>query len=60
MTNEKKEKLKKIFCDIVNKEGIDNTENIPDYILAKYLVECIENIGIAKYLIDKHESDESK
>jgi len=32
--------------DVINKHGIDNNMNIPDFILAQYLSDCLESLKL--------------
>ncbi len=41
----KREILKKAFAEIINRNSIENDSNTPDFILAEYLVNCLENFG---------------
>jgi len=41
------------LTDIINKHGIENESNTPDYILAKYLYNCLQAFEIATQERDK-------
>ena len=36
------EKLEKEFAEVINRNSIENWSNTPDFILAKYLVDCLK------------------
>lgn len=48
--------FKRDLESVLNKHGKDNDLNIPDYILAKYISKCINNL---KRLIDSTEYHKS-
>ena len=33
------------LCAIINKHSMENESNTPDYILARYLMKCLENFN---------------
>lgn len=33
------------LCTIINKHSMENESNTPDYILARYLMKCLENFN---------------
>ena len=37
------EDFKKRLTSLINEENIENLSNTPDYILAEYLVRCLQN-----------------
>ena len=39
-------KLEKAIEGILNAEGVDNRFNIPDFILAEYVLHCLDNLSI--------------
>ena len=43
MTQEQKTKLIQDFATAINKVSAENNSNTPDFILANYLVMCLEN-----------------
>lgn len=36
------EKLEKEFAEVINRNSIENWNNTPDFILAKYLIDCLK------------------
>lgn len=47
--------FKSELSDIINKYGIDNITNIPDFILANYIWNSIVTVGSAKTRLDEWE-----
>lgn len=43
---DKRKIFKREIEQLINREGIDNMFNIPDRVLAEYLVRCLENIPV--------------
>lgn len=37
--------LEKDFEEIINKRSLENESNTPDFVLASYLVDCLENFN---------------
>lgn len=43
---ELRENLIKEFAEVINRNSIENYTDTPDFILAEYLVSCLENYEI--------------
>ena len=46
------------LSDLINRHGLDNDTNTPDYILAQYLAGCIEAYDRANRRTKRHENGE--
>lgn len=50
MNQAQKNSLAKEFAAVINRNSLENESNTPDFILAEYLVDCLEtyNEGVRK------------
>jgi hypothetical protein len=42
------------FAEVINRNSLENDSNTPDYVLAEYLVSCLENWNNTIELRHKH------
>lgn len=45
LNDEKRKNICKEFANIINKYSVENDSDTPDFILAEYLVQCLETFG---------------
>jgi hypothetical protein len=55
LTDEKQKRLASELESLLNRLSVDNDLNTPDYILARYLVRCLENLQETTKGRDTHE-----
>lgn len=53
LTTEQLSELQSEFRDLVNQKSIDNDMNVPDLVLAKYLVDCLLALAQATEIRDR-------
>lgn len=47
------EDIKRELAELINKYNLENESNTPDYIIAEYLYNCLENYNLITKLKDK-------
>ena len=53
MKDEKYKEFKKDLSALINKHSLENESNTPDFILAAYLVNCLNTYTITKNKVEK-------
>lgn len=60
MNNLKREQLAQKISESINSLSLENECDMPDFIIANYLVQCFESLCIAKQTNDKWHGTEAK